>query len=277
MQQPCPDCGYVSDRPVRFCRQCGKQLIVETEASSAATRNYAPNQAPLTTSTSPSRPQYEPRSGSDDLTQETTRFYQPPLQHNAQPTTPVRKKSRVGLWILIVLLCFFVIGGGMVGVVFSKFRARLNSSSIDQAVAKKIEDEIERRIQDAMRDKDKTEQVPQFGIPSPPPAPPPPSSGTSSGLEKYRYPRVTSAKTVGVIGSEILKMTTSDSVGTVGDFYRKIMGEPSIKDTDEGEEKLIFQTSGSSSILVVVKAEDDDNGKTQIVVIRSGFQIPKIQ
>ena len=40
-----PQMRIDSDRPTRFCRQCGAQLFVENEATSATTRQYAPQQS----------------------------------------------------------------------------------------------------------------------------------------------------------------------------------------------------------------------------------------
>ncbi|MGH9939802.1 MAG: hypothetical protein ACREAM_26480, partial [Blastocatellia bacterium] len=87
MQQQCPQCGNVSDRPTRFCRQCGAQLFVENEATSAATRQYAPQQtanpydAPYQSQFAQPRsaPGSRPDSQFDNQTPDTSRLYHSPM------------------------------------------------------------------------------------------------------------------------------------------------------------------------------------------------------
>jgi hypothetical protein len=77
-------------------------------------------------------------------------------------------------------------------------------------------------------------------------------------------------------GNEFAKMITSDSVGKVKDFYKKQIGDPMFKNKDEEGESVIFQVPGSPMILITINQDDEDPNKTQIVMLRSRFQIPKM-
>src|SRR5262249_60424280 len=115
-------CGFVSDRPTRFCRQCGAQLFVENEATSATTRQYAPQQsansydAPYQSQLAQVRP--APDNRSNDQTPDTSRLYYDPMAPN-YPNYPadyqqgVVKKSGASHYILITLMCILLVSGGV--------------------------------------------------------------------------------------------------------------------------------------------------------------------
>ncbi len=109
MQQPCSRCGYISDRPARFCRQCGSQLAAETEASSANTRNYTPQQAsPQYADQQPAYPPYSPNQQWEEQTPSTTPFYRPPIAPQYQIPVTEQKRTNWGKWVLIGLLTFML-------------------------------------------------------------------------------------------------------------------------------------------------------------------------
>jgi hypothetical protein len=289
MEQPCPRCGYVSDRPARFCRQCGAALFVETEAKTATTRNYPPNQAAQTYPNQRSPSPYGSSSGLDEQTPETTRFYRPPIT----PMTPnygvpAPQKSNAGMWILIALLSFLLVGGGIAGMVFSSIRSQ-TQDSLPQEDIKDLEAQIEQQVQEQIRAaqqqqrqaeemaRDAREKAAQAGQPPPLPLPPPPPGAElPAGFEKYKYPNSEVQQQANVLGNEFAKMTTDDSVEQVVEFYRKLIGKPLTKGKDEEGAKYIFQVRGSPSTIIIVSPDEQNDGKTQIMFLRSGFQIPKV-
>src|SRR5262249_10947821 len=132
MQRPCHRCGFVSDRPTRFCRQCGAQLFVENEATSATTRQYAPQQsaypydAPYQSQLAQVQSARENRS--NDQTPDTSRLYYEPMAAT-YPTYPadyqqaVVKKSGALKWILITLMCILLVSGAISVMVISAIHA----------------------------------------------------------------------------------------------------------------------------------------------------------
>ncbi len=252
MEQGCPGCGFVSDRPSRYCRQCGKQLVVENELTSAETRNYDSIRAAQAAGVSyPSHPGMQAENVKE--VQETARFYTPPLTSDYD--LPEKKKSRTGLWLILALLCILLVGGGLVTLVVHALRPPRQVASAGE----------ERRF------------------PFPPPPPPPQSPDTSQAgmpaiFDKYKYPNANVDQTVSGIGiGDFIKMSTTDTVGVVSDFYKRVTKAPPItesRDNDEGQ--IIFQASNSPPILVIIGPDDELPGKTQIVLIHSSFQIPKI-
>src|SRR4030095_14386062 len=146
MQQACHKCGYNSDRPTRFCRQCGAQRFVENEATSASTRQYvqqesanpydAPYQSQLAQAQAP------PNSGFNNQTPDTSQLYHPPASPhypnytaNTQPSES--KKSGAWKWVLVTLLCLLLVSGGIGAIVISAIRAK--RAAVEQARAKLLE------------------------------------------------------------------------------------------------------------------------------------------
>src|SRR5262249_33692410 len=166
MQQPCHRCGFVSDRPTRFCRQCGAQLLVENEATSATTRQYAPQQ-PANQYDAPyqsqlAQAQFAPDNRFVNQTPDTSRLYHDLMEPNL-PNYPGNyqqvavKKSGALKWILITLICVALVSGSISVMVISAIRSNRNAP----------------------------EEFDREGRSAPPPAPPPPSSIRGAGLEQY--------------------------------------------------------------------------------------------
>ncbi|MGH9845863.1 MAG: hypothetical protein ACREEM_44730 [Blastocatellia bacterium] len=281
MQQPCSRCGYVSDRPARFCRQCGAPLFSETETTSAATRNYGPSPA--------SQPYADPRNTSDtsnasgasgggyeDPVAETTRFYRPPMAPNYQsyPTEPP-KKSRAGMWVLIAVLSLLFVGGGMVGLVSLALRSRPPiTKNVEDEVRRRVEEELERakeQIAQAQEEAERAKEEAGDIAPPPPPAPPAPNKE----LEQYKYPGATVDGTVRFMGNEVLNLRTRDGFEKVKEFYVKAIGRPFVESNEGGEEKLVFQSSGLPSVIVSIEPDKKHPGERKITILRMGFQLPK--
>jgi hypothetical protein len=258
MQQTCHRCGFVSDRPTRFCRQCGAQLFVENEATSATTRQYAPQQsanpydAPYQSQLA--QVQSAPDSRSNDQTPETSRLYYDPMAPNypnypADQQQAVVKKSGSLKWILITLMCILLVSGAISVMVILAIHA----------------------IKPPANQVGGGPEAP--GAPAPPPPPPAPAV-QGAGLEQYKYPNAKVEDSVRVLGTETVTMTTDDSVSEVRDYYQKRLGSPMVE--NEADDTVVFKISDSPMILITINQDEDDSDKTQITVVRSNVQLPKM-
>ncbi|MCI0389955.1 MAG: hypothetical protein MOB07_14490 [Acidobacteria bacterium] len=242
--------------------------------TSAATRNYAPNQAPPTNPNQPSTSQYGSRSGLDDQVPETTPFYRPPVAYNYGIPEP--KKSRTGMWILIALVCFLFIGGGIAAIAVIAIRARQHVASPIEEIGREIETQVYEQIQREIRKAQEQAEQDVRGRQSPHPPLPPgaPEGGMPVGLDKYKYPKAALEHNQSVIGNEFVIMSTGDSVGKVREFYVQLIGQPLAPNKNEEGERVVFHAPGNPPILVVVSQDEDDPEKTRIIILRSSFQIP---
>jgi len=298
MQQPCPRCGYVSDRPARFCRQCGVRLVVENEATSAATREYPSHQTPTPYDDEPYRSQFAQSGRVGAETPETARFHRPPMtpdypNYAANYPAAETKKSGAWKWVLIALFCFLLVGGGISAMVISAMRARQaaenfapDAEEIAAQVREEIEREMERAKEDARRaiedmkraEEDARRAAEEGGATAPPaPPPPPPAPGAlPAGLQQYKYPGAEIAQSASVVGNEFVKMLTEDSVSEVKDYYQRRLGNPVISGKDEDGESVMFQLPGSPATIIAITPDEDNEGKTQITVFRSRLQLPRL-
>jgi hypothetical protein len=270
MQQTCPTCGFTTDRPSRFCRQCGAQLNLESEITSAATRNYGAQQV------NPTPP------GHSGQAPETLRFYQPPQApqpqgYGAYPISPPPKKSRAAMWIVIALLSLLLVGGSMAGMVILALR----SQPVQEA--KKASDDFKALIEEAKRAAEEARQLAEEDaqnagkeIPSPPDAPNAPEPGTASAeLETYKYPGAKVRQTARAMGTEVLTLATNDSYDKIMEFYRKQIGAPIAENIQDGERNAVFQSSSSTKVLVTVQTDDQNPAGFKISILRTPFGIPK--
>jgi hypothetical protein len=258
MKQPCHRCGFVSDRPTRFCRQCGAQLFVENEATSATTRQYSPQQsanpydAPYQSQLA--QVQSAPDNRSNNQTPETSRLYYDPMAPN-YPNSPadyqqaVVKKSGALKWILITLMCILLVSGAISVMVISAIHA----------------------IKPPENQAEGAPEAP--GAPAPPPPPPAPAA-QGAGLEQYKYPNARVESSLRAFGNETMTMSTDDSVSKVKDYYQKRLGSPMVENEDEAS--VVFKISDSPMILITINQDEDDSDKTQITVVRSNIQLPKM-
>jgi hypothetical protein len=221
---------------------------VENEATSATTRQYAPQQsanpydAPYQSQLAQARS--APDNRANDQTPDTSRLYYDPTAPNypnysADYQQAVVKKSGALKWILITLMCILLVSGGISVMVISAIHAI----------------------------KQPTNQA--EGAPEAPgaPAPPPPPAVQGPGLEQYKYPNAKVESSVRVFGNESMTMTTDDSVSDVRNYYQKRLGPPMVENEDE--DSVVFKSSGSPMILVTINQDKDDSDKTQITVVRS--------
>jgi len=303
MQQQCQQCGNVSDRPTRFCRQCGAQLFVENEATSATTRQYAPQQsanpydAPyqsqLAQAQSGQAQSGQAQSGQDrrfdNQTPDTSRLYHTPMGQN-YPNYPANyqqaeaKKSGAWKWVLITLLCVVLVTCGIGAMVISAIRAKHavapiipSSEDIEAQVRDQIQREIERTRQETAHATEEARKAAQeAGAPIPPLPPLPPSvpGELPAGIQRYKYPNAEVRGSGGVFGNNVATMITSDNVSKVRDYYKKQLGAPMLETEDD--ETVIFQIQGSPMILITISEDKEDPDKTQITVLRTNLQLPKL-
>lgn len=280
MQSMCPHCGYLSDRPTRFCRQCGNPLSADTGPNEATTRNIGRQQAQIPQPEAQIAPpyapyqQYAPGNVTDEQTPETSRFYQPPAVPGYQMPAPAPQKSNGWKILLVALFAFLLIGGGFSALIISALNRQSQPvpEQIEDQVRKRVEEELARaqeQIEDAAR---QAELHPPDNVPNPP-APPLPGQATGGDLEKYRYPKAETVNTVNLAGQQFLKMTTNDSVDKVTEHYKKLVGPPSIQSNDEDGKKVIFQVQTAPTLMVVVNQDEDYPDKTQIVVLRTSLRV----
>lgn len=257
MQQPCSRCGYISDRPARFCRQCGSQLAGETNASSATTRNYA-SLAAQSAAPQPAVPAYAPRQQWDEQTPETTPFYRPPIASQYSIPTTEQKRTNWGKWILISLLTFMMVCMIAAGGAIYVGKKWVKSHSMPAA-------EGDASVPDMP-------PVPP-DVPAPPDAPSAPA--VASNLNGYKYPdaEVTESHKDGM--TEMIQMTTDDDLEDVRDYYRKKF-KNAMSINDKKGKKLIFTSIGQPIITVIVQADEKDADKTQIFLSRVNIALPSI-
>lgn len=255
MEQPCFRCGYVSDRPARFCRQCGSQLVAETEASSAATRNYAQLTAQNADPQS-AYPAHAPYQQLDDQTPETTPFYRPP--NAPQYQTPIIEQTRTnwGKWVVIGLLTFMMVCIVAVGGVIYLGKQWVDSQTASPATDIPI---------------GRTGQPPL--PPIAPAAPEPPSApAVASSLDSYKYPdaEITKSHKAGV--AETIQMTTDDDMEDVREYYQEKF-KNNLGIHNEDGKKAIFTSLGQPLITVIVQPDEKHKDKTQILLTRVNIVI----
>ncbi|MDX2033831.1 MAG: zinc ribbon domain-containing protein [Blastocatellia bacterium] len=285
MQQPCSRCGYISDRPARFCRQCGVQLAAESETTSAVTQNYEPRR---TGGSAPEQPRPY-ASPVQDYPPETARFYQPPAPGQAysqQPiypnySVPPPRKSSAGPWLVVLFLAVLLMGGGMIGIVgyFAKSRnprtIPVTADQIAEDERQRIQDEIEQAMQEARQAIEEAKQEAAAAAeegaapPAPPPPPAPGDNGMPAGLEKYRYEKADLIDTSSFLGNDVVNMQTSDNIEKVHDFYKKLAGNPILSTKGQDGQKYIFQVPASPPIVIILNPANDDPDLTSIQIARS--------
>lgn len=282
MQQPCPKCGYLPDRPSRFCRQCGVQLFNENDVTTAPTRNYTANQPSNTAPNQAYAPTYEPGMYLGNQPPDTSRFYNPPAVQG-YPMPPESKKSRAGMFILISLLIVMLLGAGISMIVVGLVRSNRPHIAVveqiqDETQARvreemaRVQEEIARAQEEAARAREEALRQAQEGLPGGPPAPPaPPAPGEATSLKKYEYPQSDIVQTASIIGNEVLKLSTADSFAKVKQYYQKLAGAPITENNVGGEEQAVFKVAGDPPILITIAPDEDHPGKTAIVVLRSKF------
>ncbi len=278
MQHTCPRCGFVSDRPSRFCRQCGTQLIEENEVTSASTRNYAPGQIPHTNPNQPNTSQQWGRI--DDQTAETSRYSPPQVEPGYQP--PVQRRSRLVLWLTLIALFTLLVISGLIttGLYLANKASRnlLDKVPTNEEIQKQVQGHIEKEAERIKLEVERvTEEARKYSQNSSGNAPPqPPGTVTPLNIDQFIYPKAAIDTKFGLYGNEVLRMRTRDNLDKVQKFYQKLLGNPQLQSNDAGDSTVIFQSSGTPSVKVIVQSEKEYQNQLRIDVIRTNIQLPKL-
>jgi len=185
------------------------------------------------------------------------------------------KKSGAWKWVLITLLCVALVSGGIGAMVISTIRAKRVAEDFEEQVRVRVQEEAERAKQEAAQAAEEARRAAEnAGVPIPPLPPPPPPGELQKGIEQYKYPNAEVRGSVGVFGNNVVTMITSDSVSKVKEYYKKQLGDPMIENEDD--ETVIFQIPGSPMILITITEDKEDPDKTQITLLRSNLQIPRM-
>jgi len=199
---------------------------------------------------------FAPDNRYSDQTPDTSRLYPDPMAQN-YPNYPanyqqaVAKKSGALKWILITLICVVLVSGAISAMLISAIRAGQEAGDAAEAPAAPAHP----------------------GAPAPPAPPPPPASIRGGGLDLYKYPNAKVENKVSGFGSEVMEMTTSDSVDEVSDYYKKRLGNPMVEGDDRA---VVFQIPGPPMTIITINQDDKDSDKTEIKVVRTNLQIPKM-
>ena len=263
MEQPCSRCGYISDRPARFCRQCGSQLFVENDATSATTRNYSQQATPQFAEQQSGYSGYAPGGWAEQATPNTSRFYQPPVVPQYEvPVAPA--KSGWVKWVLISFAAFFLLSLFLAGGV-----VYWASKKVERAVEQAQQEGVVVEIPDVPA-------VPD--VPFPPEAPAPAVAFT---LDSFKYPGATVVTTARAPFTETVTLTTSDDLEKVKEFYDKMFTE-TFKDTNtqikvEEGEKYVYTSLTHPMLTIQFEPDNSDPDKVKINLTRIKASIPNIK
>jgi len=302
MNQTCQLCSYQSPSGARFCRQCGAQLIVETELTAADTRNYGKEPAP---SVATAGSGHLPPSVADAIAGDTERYYQ--AQYVPVPVVSVTSqiKSRIGHWrwfaLLFALLVGVMIGGVLTGGIMSHNRDTRTPEERDRARReddarrrqddeKRRQDEARRRAEERQRQaedrarqaqdrareavdriREANERAVEAGDEIAP------TDAKLLDLSQYEYPGATVSSAIRIPGREMLTMRVSkEQFDAVNQFYQKKLDKPIIESNDAEQRRLIFQSKTTPSIAVSVETDFSIPGPPlKIVVLRSPIRLPR--
>ena len=302
MNQTCQLCSYQSPSGARFCRQCGAQLIVETELSAADTRNYGKEPAP---SVATAGSGHLPPSVADAIAGDTERYYQ--AQYVPVPVVSVTSqiKSRIGHWrwfaLLFALLVGVMIGGIVTGGIMSHSRDSRTPEERDRARreedarrrqedARRRQDDARRRAEDLQRQsedrarqaqdrareamdriREANERAVEAGDEIAP------TDAKLLDFSQYEYPGATVSSAIRIPGREMLTMRVAkEQFDAVNQFYQKKFDKPIIESNDADQIRLIFQSKTAPLIAVSVETDFSHPGPSlKIVVLRSPFRLPR--
>jgi hypothetical protein len=297
MQQPCKTCGYESPETDKFCRQCGGQLAVESEFSSAATLNHGrvePNPPMASVGTG----RFPPSVG-DVIAADTERYYAPPQYASAPanterppsfappiPASPSRLKSfsvfMKGMFTFLLVSALLVTTGMAVFFSQEANHARRELDRRDRSTAGG--EQANGRAQDAWEQMEEALKLiheagekaagagAEFVV----------NGEKPIDLDKFAYPDAQVEAKIGSHGNEALSLLTRQNFDAVQTFYEKLFGKPvlqvAVNHWGNQRKKLLFQSSSLPSILVKVEEigiEGTDRIQVKITILHSFLRFPR--
>ncbi len=308
--QSCQICNYDSPAGAKFCRQCGAPLFAESDVSGAGTRNYGRQESsPAVSAPLPSNPSVVDAFGGD-----TSRYYQPPVGAvagtaslgSARPMVvtpayipPISETTRLkGKWrrrLLKGVVYFGLLCGAMgIGAAINEGthdhpnaptlsfedRQRLENGrrleAIQNVTNESLRDQQERtkrmldkRLQSIREQRDNARRMAESG-----------NAATLTevipvNLTPYEYPNAIVSNYVRIPGHELLVQQTKDTFAAINQFYQKKLGNPLFVINEERRNLLVFQSSGTPSVVVKVEVSDQRDDQWEITILRSPFPFPK--
>src|SRR5262245_5997886 len=310
MQQPCKACGYESPETDKFCRQCGGQLAVETEASAATTLNHGrvePNPPMASVGTG----RFPPSVG-DVIKADTERYYSPPQYTpapamterpsaatppnterpvtyaliNPTPPEPVRfrffSSFMKGMFTFMLFVGLLVATG--LAVFWSQEAMHARRQLSERSRSRDGRENANGRAQDAWEQMEEALQLADeaaekaagagatFMI----------SGDKSIDLGKYAYPDAQVEAIIGSHGAEALSMLTRKNFDDVQKFYEGLFGKPVLQVADNNwrnpRKKLLFQSPAPLSVLVKVEEVEiggTDRTQVKITILHSFLRFPR--
>lgn len=265
MEQPCSRCGYMSDRPARFCRQCGSQLFAESDVTSATTRNYS--QQPPQFAEQP-QAGYSPGSWAEQPAN-TSPFYQapPPAQApypNQHLVAEPKKSFSWWKWIALSFITFALLAVMVGGALFWWGK---------QAVERAIE-----RAEGNWSEPVVVNAPPIPGVPLPPEVSVPETSAIT--LDSLKYPGATVVESNKAPFTEAVSLTTDDDLETVKEYYdkkvRELFKNSNTSIQSEDDEKFVYVALANPMVTIEIQPDPRNDGKTRISIAKVKAPIPKI-
>jgi hypothetical protein len=305
----CQTCNYDSPAGAKFCRQCGAPLFAETDVSGADTRNYGRQEAapavsaPLPPNTpsvvdafgSNTSRYYQPPVGAVAGTASlggarpmvVTPAYVPPISN----TTRLKGKWKRRLLKVAAYLAL-LIGAAGIGAAINEEshddrpRSVMTLSPEDRnriEIGRRVEgilgatDEtlrdsqerakrlLEKHLQSIHEARDTARRLAE-------------SRNTASlteiipvDLSPFEYQNATVGNYVRIPGHELLVQQTKDSFAAINQFYQRKLGKPLFANNEENRSRLIFQSSGSPSVVVKIAESEQRDDQWEITILRSPF------
>jgi len=94
-------------------------------------------------------------------------------------------------------------------------------------------------------------------------------------LAPYEYPNASVGNYVRIPGHELMVQQTKDTFAAINQHYQKKLGKPLFIISEERRNLLVFQSSGSPSVVVKVEDSDQHDDQWEITILRSPFPFPK--
>jgi hypothetical protein len=307
MQQACKKCGYESPETDKFCRQCGGQLVTESEFTSATTLNHGKaEQNPPIVGVGTGR--FSPSIG-DAIGGDTERYYTPPQYSpppapierppaqatvertptfaliNPNPPSPSRfdSFSRFMKGVFIFLLFAGLITATAAAVFWSQeaMNARRRNYELENGRTRSRGENANSRAQDAWQQMEEALQLAHEAA----------EKASSAGamitlggdkpidLSKYTFPDSQVEGMVDSHGNEALSLLTRKDFDDVQKFYERLLGAPVLQVAagDYGGrrlKKLLYQSATQPTILVKIE-EEPNQGRVKITILHSFLRFPR--